>query len=103
MSHWYQRALVVCNPFIFPETRRRVPWEDDRFFKAVEGARLWLTDNPCPDPSIGCHLAAMLNSFADMKGASVVRVMELHEIVDLDGQFVDRRRTPRMVLKNKRA
>jgi hypothetical protein len=95
ISEWYSRATIACTPFIFPESRFRSPWVDDQFAEDVRRVRRWLTDNPCPDASVGSHLAAMLNSYAEMSAASVSRLMELREIVELHSKFVDRRAVPR--------
>jgi hypothetical protein len=61
----------------------------------VRRVRRWLTANLCPDTSIGRHLAAMLNSYAEMTEASVSRLMELREIIELHRKFVDRHPVPR--------
>jgi hypothetical protein len=46
-----------------PEWHYRTPWFDEGFFSALEEARRWFEDDPCPDESIGWHLGAILDAF----------------------------------------
>lgn len=95
LSEWYRRAAVACDPFIFPESRYRCPWVNEELSSGIESAGLWLRENPCPDTSIGEHVRAMLNAYAQMTTATVTRLMELREIIGLHSKFVDRRTVPR--------
>jgi hypothetical protein len=94
-SEWYTRALSACEPFTFSESRYRTPWMDDELGGSLQHARRWLGANPCPDDSIGDHLLAMLDAYAEMKGATVGRVMELRDVIEQHSKFVDRRKYPR--------
>jgi hypothetical protein len=95
IAEWYNRAIPACDPFIFPESRFRNPWVDDELAEAIQSACRWLDANPCPLESVDQHLHAMLNAYADMKTATVSRVMELREVIELHSKFVDRRALPR--------
>ena len=57
-SQWYQRASAASHSFKVLESHHRALWVDDASSDALECAR-WITDNPCPDPSMGRHLEAM--------------------------------------------
>jgi hypothetical protein len=95
IAEWYERAVSACDPFIFPESRFRNAWMDDERHEKIVSAMKWLHANPCPDESIGQHLDAMLNAYADMRVATVGRLIELREIIELHSKFVDRRNQPR--------
>ena len=95
ISQWYRRATSGCDPFIFPESRFRTPWMNDELASVLQAARQWLSDNPCPDISIGLHLQAILDAYAEMPTATVARVMELRDVIESHGREVDRRRSPR--------
>jgi len=95
INQWYYRATAACAPFLFPESRFRTPWTGDDLPGAVEAARRWLRENPSPDPSLDQHLEAMLDAYAEMPTATVSRVMELREDIELHTKVLDRRRQPR--------
>jgi hypothetical protein len=95
VSLWYKRAASACDPFIFPESRFRTPWMNDELASVLQAARKWLRDNPCPDTSIGLHLQAILDAYAEMPAATVGRVMELRDVIESHGKEVDRRRSSR--------
>jgi hypothetical protein len=95
INQWYYRATAACAPFLFPESRFRTPWTGDDLPAAVEAARQWLRENPCPDPSLDQHLEAILDAYAEMRSATVSRVMELRESIAEHAKALDRRRKPR--------
>jgi hypothetical protein len=95
INQWYYRATAACAPFLFPESRFRTPWTGDDLPGAVEAARRWLRENPSPDPSLDQHLEAMLDAYAEMPTATVSRVMELRESIEVHAKVLDRRRKPR--------
>jgi hypothetical protein len=95
ISQWYYRATAACAPFLFPESRFRTPWTGDDLPGDVEAARRWLQENPCPDASLDQHLEAILDAYAEMPTATVKRVMELRESIEVHAMALDRRRMPR--------
>lgn len=95
VSHWYRRATSGCDPFIFPESRFRTPWMNDELASVLQTACQWLSDNPCPDSSVGLHLQAILDAYAEMPTATVARVMELRDVIESHGKEVDRRKASR--------
>ena len=95
VSQWYRRAISGCDPFIFPESRFRTPWMNDELASVLQTARQWLSDNRCPDTSIGLHLQAILDAYAEMPTATVARVMELRDVIEKHGKEVDRRKASR--------
>ena len=95
INQWYYRATAACAPFLFPESRFRTPWTGDDLPGAVESARQWLRENPCPDASLDQHLEAILDAYAEMSTATVSRVMELRESIGEHAKVLDRRRAPR--------
>jgi hypothetical protein len=95
INQWYYRATAACAPFLFPESRFRTPWTGDDLPAAVEAAREWLRENPCPDASLDHHLEAILDAYAEMRNATVSRVMELRESIAEHAKVLDRRRKPR--------
>jgi hypothetical protein len=94
ISQWHKRAIAACGPFIYPESRFRNLWVDDELSEAIQSACRWLDANPCPDESVGQHFHAMLYAYAHMKTATVARVMELREIIELHNKYVDGRTLP---------
>jgi hypothetical protein len=95
IEHWYRRATTACAPFLFPESRFRNPWTDDELPGAVEAARRWHQQNPCPDASLDEHLEAILDAYAEMSVATVSRVMEIREVIELHAKALDRRKMSR--------
>jgi hypothetical protein len=95
IAGWYEKAVSACDPFIFPESRFRNAWMDDDRYEKIQVAMRWLDVNPCPDESVGEHLHATLKAYADMRVATVGRLTELREIIELHSKFVDRRNQPR--------
>jgi len=95
INQWYYRATAACAPFLFPESRFRTPWTGDDLPGAVESARQWLRENPCPDASLDQHLEAILDAYTEMSTATVSRVMELRESIGEHAKTLDRRRAPR--------
>jgi hypothetical protein len=95
INQWYYRATAACAPFLFPESRFRTPWTGDDMPAAVEAARRWVRENPCPDTSLDQHLEAILDAYAEMPTATVSRVMELRESIEVHAKALDRRRLPR--------
>jgi len=81
-SQWYKRASAACHSFKFLES------------DALECAR-WITDNPCPDPSMGRHLEAMLVAYAEMQDVTVAEAVELREVIEQHAVVVDRRQDAR--------
>ena len=90
---WYRRARTACEPFMFAEARFRTPWVDDEFAATITTTRQWLSDNPCPDGSLGQHFVEMLGAYAEMTSATVARVMELRVKIADHVKAVDRWRT----------
>jgi hypothetical protein len=95
INQWYSRATAACAPFLFPESRFRTPWTADDLPAAVEAARAWHRENPCPDPSLDEHLDAILDAYIEMSNATVSRVMEIRESIQVHAKALDRRRKPR--------
>ena len=95
INQWYYRATAACAPFLFPESRFRTPWTGDDLPAAVEAARQWLRENPCPDASLDQHLEAILDAYVEMPTATVSRVMQLRESIEEHAKVLDRRRLPR--------
>lgn len=95
IDQWYKRATSACAPFLFPESRFRNPWTDDELPGAVAAARRWHEQNPCPDPSLDEHLAAILDAYAEMAVATVARVMEIREDIAHHARALDRRKLSR--------
>lgn len=93
-SQWYQRASAACHSFKVLESHHRALWVDDASSDALECAR-WITDNPCPDPSMGRHLEAMLVAYAEMQDATVAEAVELREVIEQHAVVVDRRQDAR--------
>jgi hypothetical protein len=94
-SQWYYSATAACAPFLFPESRFRTPWTEDDLPTAVEAARQWHRENPCPDASLDHHLESILDAYSEMASATVARVMEIREDIEAHAKALDRRRTPR--------
>ena len=95
ISQWYTRATSACAPFLFPESRFRTPWTGDDLPGAVEVARQWHRENPCPDGSLDHHLESILDAYAEMGSATVARVMEIRDDIEAHSKALDRRQTPR--------
>ena len=95
INQWYTRAAVACAPFLFPESRFRMPWTGDDLPAAVEAARQWHRENPCPDSSLDQHLGTILDAYDEMANATVARVMEIRDIIEVHAAALDRRRKPR--------
>jgi len=87
---WYRMARFACEPFMFAAARFRTPWVDDEFAETIRLSRQWLTDNPCPDESLGQHFVGMLNAYAEMTYATVARVMELRVDIEQHVEVLDR-------------
>jgi hypothetical protein len=94
MSAWLEAAESI-QELLSPEMRYRTPWGGDELVEAVQDARRWLSGHPCPDRSIGRHLTAMLEAYAEMPHATVSRVMELREIIGEHVHAVGGRKFPR--------
>jgi hypothetical protein len=95
INKWYTRAVTACAPFLFPESRFRMPWTGEDVPAAVEAARQWHRENPCPDGSLDQHLESILDAYGEMANATVARVMEIREIIEVHTTALDRRRKPR--------
>ena len=95
INQWYTRAAVACAPFLFPESRFRMPWTGDDLPAAVEAARQWHRENPCPDGLVDQHLETILDAYDEMANATVARVMEIRDIIEVHTAALDRRRKPR--------
>jgi len=93
MAAWYSAAGSISE-LLSPEMRYRTPWGGGELGEAVQNARRWLADHPCPDHTIGRHLAAMLDAYAEMPRATVRRVMELREIIGEHALAVSERALP---------
>jgi hypothetical protein len=69
--------------------RYRTPWVDDELLTGISEARQWHGANPCPDASMGDHLAAILNAYDEMTRATVAQVMDLRHIVERHVEAMD--------------
>jgi hypothetical protein len=90
-SQWYERTSAACDGFNWLASGRGIPWKDVELSDALECARRWITDNPCPDPSMGRHLEAMLAAYAELQNAPVAKAVELREVIEQHAMVVDRR------------
>ena len=93
ITAWFEAAGAI-REMLSPEMRYRTPWGGDELAEAVQNAHHWLIANPCPDPSISRHLAALLDAYAEMPHATVGRVMELREIIGHHAHEVSRGQAP---------
>jgi hypothetical protein len=99
VSAWFETAGAI-RELLTPEMRYRTPWGGDELTEAVRNAHHWFTAHPCPDPSIGRHLTALLDAYAEMPHATVGRVMELREVIGHLVHAVSRRHVPRAATRS---
>jgi hypothetical protein len=100
VSAWFESAGAI-RELLAPEMRYRTPWGGDELAEAVRNAHHWFIAHPCPDPSIGRHLMALLDAYAEMPQATVGRVMELRDVIGHHAQAVSRRRVPRAATRSR--
>lgn len=70
------------------ETGRCAPWGDGELLAAVQRAREWLVTNPAPDEQLARDIAALLDAYSQLTNATVPRLQELREIIDLHNKAI---------------
>jgi hypothetical protein len=74
--------------------RYRTPWVDDELLMGIREARQWQAANPCPEPSMGDHLTAILDAYEQMTQATVSQVVDLRQTVEDHVEAMDNWSTP---------